>query len=103
MALESPVGARTRGAVMEPYRDSVEHLLAELARLDVLVKRELTIVRDTTPEGQADDLRGLVITETEIDQLADFPDYLGERWRRQERLASVLQPLDAREAELRAE
>jgi hypothetical protein len=88
---------------MEPYRDSVEHLLAELARLDVLVKRELTIVRDTTPEGQPDDLRGLVITETEMDLLADLPDYLGERWRRQERLAPELAALDARAAELHEE
>jgi hypothetical protein len=88
---------------MEPYRDSVEHLLAELTRLDVLVKRELTIVRDTTPEGQPDDLRGLVITETEMDLLADLPDYLGERWRRQERLASALNAFDARAAALHAE
>jgi ATPase family associated with various cellular activities (AAA) len=86
-----------------PYADSLEHLAAELARLDVLLRRELMIVRDSTPEGQPDDLRGLVITETEMDALAGQPDYFGERWRRQERLAPALGALDAREAALRTD
>ena len=87
----------------EPYADSIEHLMAELARLDVRLNREVVIARDATPEGQPDDMRGLVITENEIDALSAQPDYLLERWRRQERLAPTLANFDQREEALRAE
>ena len=35
---------------MEPFSDSIEHLVAELARIDVLLKRELAIARDASPD-----------------------------------------------------
>jgi hypothetical protein len=88
---------------MEPYVDSVEHLMAEMGRLDLLLKRELVIARESTPQDQPDDMRGLVITENEIEALAVQPDYLRERWRQQERLAPALAQFDEREKTIRSE
>jgi len=88
---------------MEPYADSLEHLMDELARIDVLLKRELVMARDATPPGQPDDLRGLVITENEIEGLSVQHDYLRERWRQQERLAPSLAQFDEQERTRRGE
>jgi hypothetical protein len=88
---------------MAAYTDSVEHLFAELARLDVLLQRELAFVRLTTPEAGQEEFRGLVITEPEADALSRQVDYVGERWRQEAALASTLQPFEARAAALQAE
>jgi DNA polymerase III delta prime subunit len=87
---------------MPPFATAVEHLRAELGRLDVLLQRELAIARVSAAKDTQDEFRGLVITEGEIEALAQQPDYLDERWRRQQESPGV-QPLDARAAALRSE
>lgn len=88
---------------MAPFANSVEQLRAELARLDVLLQRELTITRSQAPADAEGELRGLVITEGEIEALARQPNYLDARWRPQSEPSSVLQQLDDRAAALRSE
>jgi AAA+ superfamily predicted ATPase len=51
----------------EPYADSIAHLLAELARLDLLVRQQVGRLRRGAP--QADPFEGLYITDAEIDAL----------------------------------
>ncbi len=79
---------------MEPYRDSVEHLRDEMARLDLLLQRALLVVRRSEPAQVADEFRGLVISEPEIESLVQAKDFFGERWRRQEASRDELVRID---------
>ena len=88
---------------MDYYERSIDHLLAELARLDVLLQRELSLVQGAESPGGEEQFRGLVITEGEIAALVGQPDFLGERWRHEERLAPVLARFDERAAAMRHE
>ena len=88
---------------MAPFADSRDHLRAELARLDVLLQRELMIARLGASKDTPEEFRGLVITEGEIDALAQQPDYLEARWRQQREAAAVLQQLDDRAAALKGD
>ena len=58
---------------MDPYRDSIEHLTDELKRVDLLIRRALTIARDRPPHGN-EEYRGLLISEPEIDELLERDD-----------------------------
>ena len=86
---------------MAPFANSAEHLQAELERLDVLLQRELSIARLATPRDAEDEFRGLVITEGEIEALAQQQDYLAGRWKAPESLAGSLEQLDQRADSLR--
>src|SRR5436190_1796543 len=78
---------------MEPYADSVEHLFEELARIDLLIRRALLLAR-TSRAGTAEEFRGLVISETQIDALLQGPPFLGGRWRQQAAHAESLRAID---------
>jgi hypothetical protein len=80
--------------MIDTFVSSIEHLSAELGRLDVLLQRELALARRVTPESLPEEFRGLVITEGEIDALAKEPDYVGERWRHAAAMHDVLHALD---------
>ncbi len=86
---------------MEPYQNSFEHLREEMARLDLLLKRALLVARRSDPAQTADEFRGLVISEPEIDALAQAPDFFGERWRRHEAVQDELTVLDQKLEKLR--
>ncbi len=77
----------------------MEHLRHELARLDLLLQRALLVARRSETGQTADEFRGLVISEPEIDALVQAKDFFGERWRRQEaareELAAIDQQLEA--------
>ena len=82
---------------MEPYSDSIEHLRDEIARLDLLLRRAILLARPASPEAGADDFRGLVVTEHEIDEVLLTKDLLGDRW---ERAAAKKPELDRVDEEL---
>src|ERR1700737_352194 len=67
---------------MEPYSDSIEHLQDEISRLDLLLKRAVTIARQAGPGAESEEFRGLVVTENEIDDILRTKDLLGEPWER---------------------
>ena len=79
---------------MEPYKNSFEHLREELARLDLLLQRALLVARRSDSAQTADEFRGLVISEPEIDALVQAPDFFGERWRRQDAVRDELAAID---------
>src|SRR6266513_914350 len=86
---------------MEPYDNSIEHLRHELARLDVLLQRALLVARRSDAAHAADEFRGLVISEPEIDALVQAKDFFGERWRRQEAMHQELNVIDQQLEKLR--
>jgi len=79
---------------MEAYQDSIEHLREEMARLDLLLQRALLVARRSDPGQAADEFRGLVISEPEIEALVQAKDFFGERWRRQEASQDELGRID---------
>lgn len=66
--MPSPSGsrARTKRAGRAPFTSSHEHLLAELDRVDRLVRAQVLRARAAVPH---DDLRGLSISEEDVDAL----------------------------------
>jgi ATP-dependent 26S proteasome regulatory subunit len=57
---------------MEIFRDSTQHLLAELERIDVLIRAQVERARQVYPPAK-DEFQGLYISEQEIDLLLDKP------------------------------
>ncbi len=57
--------------IVKPYQTSLQHLLAEIARIDVLIRRQVWWTRHT--QGPEDEFRGLYISEREIDALVTPP------------------------------
>ncbi len=85
---------------MEPYSDSLEHLADEMKRVDLLVRRALLIARSDAPSG-AQEFRGLVISEQEIDQLLDGGEFLTQHSRKEAAIRDQLVPIDRELQELR--
>jgi hypothetical protein len=79
---------------MERYSDSVEHLRDEISRLDLLLKRSVIIARDASSGTGADEFRGLIVTENEVDDLVQAKDLLGEPWKRAGEKNTELAPID---------
>src|SRR5271157_423351 len=79
---------------MNPYRDSVEHLQEELGRLDLLLRRSVIIARATPDTKVPLELRGVVVSDEEVDVVFDAVDVMGEPWRRQDEVAADLAPID---------
>ena len=79
---------------MEPYLDSLEHLLEELGRLDLLLRRAVIIARAVPDTKVPQELRGVVVSEEEVDAAFDAVNMLGERWRLQNQVAAALEPID---------
>ncbi len=86
----------------EPYRDSIDHIRDELLRIDLLLRRATSIARLPKPESPEAELRGLIITEPEVDSIIEIQDYLGEWWRRASAVQDQLAPIDKRLEEFRA-
>jgi hypothetical protein len=86
---------------MTPYRDSVEHLQEELARLDLLLRRAVVAARAIPDTKVPPDLRGVVVSDEEMDAVIEGVDVLGDPWRRQDKMAAALAPIDHRLDEAR--
>ena len=90
----------------QPFRDSVEHILAEMKRLDLMLRRAVLLVRQSRLADTPDEFRGLVISEENIDRMVDSVDFLGEIWNLDPSLANAVgnidRELDSRQEEIRA-
>jgi len=58
---------------MKPY-NNIEHLLDELSRIDLLIRRYLESLREKFPET-IDEFRGLYVSEAEIEQILRYSDF----------------------------
>jgi AAA+ superfamily predicted ATPase len=72
---------------VESYNNSLEHLLEELQRIDLLIRLQILRWR-TTDQSGTDEFRGLCITEAEIDTMLAGDNAFGTR------LESAPSPLD---------
>jgi hypothetical protein len=86
---------------MEPYHDSIEHIVDELKRIDLLLRRELVAARQPHGSTVPEEFRGLVISDHEIDSILSAGDFLGDRRRARESAKDLLDPIDERLRELR--
>ena len=59
---------------MKPYADNLEHLLDELSRIDLLMQSYLENLQENFP-GAGDELRGLYISEAEIEWIQRNPGF----------------------------
>jgi ATPase family associated with various cellular activities (AAA) len=87
---------------MEPYHDSLEHITDELRRIDLLLRREVLISRQPNATAVPEAFRGLVISESEINNLLSATEFVTHRWRNAETVQEKLAPIDQKLAELRA-
>src|SRR6266851_4734152 len=71
-----------------------------MKRVDLLVRRALLIARSDAPSG-AQEFRGLVISEQEIDQLLDGGEFLTQHSRKEAAIRDQLVPIDRELQELR--
>jgi hypothetical protein len=69
------IGDRDR-CMTDHFHNHIHHLLAELQRIDVLIRQYVARVRDS---WEVDDYHGLVITEDEINELLGHPVLTAER------------------------
>jgi SpoVK/Ycf46/Vps4 family AAA+-type ATPase len=86
---------------MAAYTTSLDHLFAELKRLDALLKRAVILARSDRPSGVPDDFRGLAVFETEIDALLSADSFVGQRWRSAAKQRDALNEIDHEIADLR--
>jgi len=56
---------------VQPYAQTTEHLLAELERIDLLIRSRVTHLRQV--QGEDEHFRGLYISEKEVDALLERP------------------------------
>jgi SpoVK/Ycf46/Vps4 family AAA+-type ATPase len=93
-------------AAVQPFRDSVEHLLAELKRLDLMLRRAVLVARQARSADTPDEFRGLVISEENVDRMLDSVDFLGDIWKLDDTLIQSVEGLDqeleSRQGEIRA-
>ena len=90
----------------EPYRDNMEHILAELKRLDLLIRRAVLIARQSHSSDTLDEFRGLVISDENVNRLLSEVDFLGDFWKLDAELRKYIGRLDdeleRRQAEIHA-
>jgi len=92
-------------AHMKPYADNLEHLLDEFSRIDLLIRSYLEKMLESFPEA-GDELRGLYVSEAEIEQIQRNPGFGNQqetipdvRARRLKEIDSVRKEIDARKKE----
>jgi MoxR-like ATPase len=87
---------------MEAYRDSFEHIREEMLRIDLMLRRAVTLARGAAEPEAAKNYRGMVISEGEIDDLLGGEDFMGAQWRREALRQDTVRPFDKAIADVRA-
>lgn len=90
---------------MEYFANSLQHLLAELERVDLLLRTQVTHSRHVVAEDER--FRGLYVSEQEVDELLQRPlgrpSWLTDDPATKARLTSALAALETRSKRLKAE
>lgn len=90
----------------QPFRDSIEHILLELKRLDLMLRRGVMVARRTRTVDTPEEFRGLVISEENIDRMVDSVDFLGDMWKLDASLihstTGIDKELESRQDEIRS-
>jgi SpoVK/Ycf46/Vps4 family AAA+-type ATPase len=90
----------------EPFQNSLEHIFAEMKRLDLMLRRAVVLARNSRAGDVPEEFRGLVISEKNVDQMLDSVDFLGDIWKMDDAgrraVESIDQELESRQATIRA-
>jgi MoxR-like ATPase len=86
----------------EVLPEATAHLLAELGYLDLLLQRALMIARASRPAGEPDAFRGLVISEAEVQRLAETVEAGGEAAWTDAQITKLDRQIEQRRRALRA-
>ena len=89
-------------AKVEPFQNSLDHLLAEMKRLDLMLRRAVLLARRSRKGDVPDEFRGLVISEENVDRMLDSVDFLGDKWKLDDEVRRSADSID-RELERRQE
>ena len=79
---------------MKPYQDSLEHILAEMKRLDLMLRRAVILARESRGADVPDEFGGLVISEQNVNQMVYSVDFLGDCWKVDDPLRQQADELD---------
>jgi SpoVK/Ycf46/Vps4 family AAA+-type ATPase len=90
----------------EPLHSSFEHILTEMKRLDLMLRRAVLLARRSRAGDVPDEFRGLVISEENVDRMLDSVDFLGDIWKLDDatktQANSIDEELERRQADIRA-
>src|ERR1041385_8281912 len=90
----------------EPFQNSLEHILAEMKRLDLMLRRAVLLARSARSDEVPDEYRGLVISEENVDRMLDSVDFLGDIWKIDNAMRpaadNIDQELESRQSKIRA-
>ncbi len=90
----------------EPFRSSFEHILAEMKRLDLMLRRAVLLARRSRAGDVPDEFRGLVISEENVDRMIESVDFLGDIWKLDDAVRGPAEAIDQelarRQDEIRA-
>lgn len=79
----------------QPFRDSLDHILAEMKRLDLMLRRAVLIARQTRAGDTPPEFRGLVISDQNVDRMLNSVDFLGDIWKLNSSLTESIETLDS--------
>jgi SpoVK/Ycf46/Vps4 family AAA+-type ATPase len=77
-----------------PFQNSLEHIFAEMKRLDLMLRRAVVLARSSRSSDVPDEFRGLVISENNVDQLLDSVDFLGDIWKMDDATRRTVESID---------
>src|SRR5438045_966350 len=97
---------RTVMAKAGAFQNSLDHILAEMKRLDLMLRRAVLLARKSKSGDVPDEFRGLVISEDNVDRMLDSVDFLGDMWKMDDSVRSAAESIDreleSRQAEIHA-
>ncbi len=84
----------------------MDHILAEMKRLDLMLQRAVLVARRWRTGDTPEEFRGLVISEESVDRMLDSVDFLGDIWKLDPAQASEAGTIDleleSRQRQIRA-
>jgi ATPase family associated with various cellular activities (AAA) len=86
----------------EPFRDSIDHVLSQMKRLDLMLRRAVLVARHSRSSDTPEEFRGLVISEEHVDRMLESVDFLGDIWKLDSAQARIADSID-RDMEIRQE
>lgn len=84
------------------YRSSLDHIFDELSSLDIRILRRIAIQRASSPDDAFDQLRGLVITNAEVDTLLSSELKFADAHSTSSTFADLLDQRDCHDREIAA-
>jgi AAA+ superfamily predicted ATPase len=79
---------------MEPFADSVAHLLRELKRVDLMLKRMVIRTRRFRSEEVPEEFRGIVVPDSHVEDWLNGGGFISDAWKTDDETRKSLDPID---------